>query len=241
MKVSAKTDIGRIRKQNQDYYAYGILDAGITWAVVCDGMGGAAGGYVASSTACRFIEEKLNACLREGMSENSVKNIIQSVIEGANILVFDKSEAEDELAGMGTTCVLAVVCSDTLYVANVGDSRAYRVNSGTIEQLSKDHSVVQQMVDDGRITKEQARIHPDRNIITRALGVSRFVNIDFFRFDYNEGDRILLCSDGLYGCCSDEAMCEIACSCEQDCAEKLVELANSNGGSDNITAVIISE
>ena len=242
MIISAKTDKGIVRENNQDYYLAGEFAGGVTWAVVCDGMGGAMGGNVASETAAKLIAEKLASGYHEGMNDNSVKLLITSVVESANARVYSKSKSDDSLLGMGTTVVLAVVNSDTMYLAHVGDSRIYVVSKDNINQLTTDHSVVQMMVDRGEITREEAKDHPKKNVITRALGVEDSVRIDYDQQVYNEGEIILLCSDGLTNYVSDEDILRICNENDKYClAEKLVDAANAGGGGDNVTVVTLTD
>lgn len=242
MIISAKTDKGIVRENNQDYYLAGEFAGGVTWAVVCDGMGGAMGGNVASETAAKLIAEKLASGYHEGMNDNSVKLLITSVVESANARVYSKSKSDDSLLGMGTTVVLAVVNSDTMYLAHVGDSRIYVVSKDNINQLTTDHSVVQMMVDRGEITREEAKDHPKKNVITRALGVEDNVRIDYDQQVYNEGEIILLCSDGLTNYVSDEDILRICNENDKYClAEKLVDAANAGGGGDNVTVVTLTD
>lgn len=242
MKISAKTDIGLVRSNNQDYYLAGEFANGVTWAVVCDGMGGAMGGNVASETAAKVISDKLTSGYHEGMNDNSIKHLIISAVEAANASVYSKSKSDESLLGMGTTVVLVVINADTMYLAHVGDSRIYVVSKDNINQLTTDHSVVQMMLDRGEISREEAKEHPKKNVITRALGVEDTVRIDYDQEVYNEGEIVLLCSDGLTNFVSDEEILKI-CN-ENDCytfAEKLVEAANEKGGGDNITVVTITD
>ncbi len=241
MKIVAKTDKGKIRKDNQDSYAAGELPGGVTWAVVCDGMGGAAGGSVASSIAVKMISEKITASYQHGMSDNSIRNMLISVIETANTSIYEMSQSIESLNGMGTTVVAAIVRDNMLYLAHAGDSRAYRISDGGIKQLTRDHSVVQDMVEHGEITEEQAKEHPGKHIITRALGVGGDIDVDFSQEDLDAKDIIVICTDGLtnyvetddiYNATRDDHYYEIA--------DRLVNLANENGGGDNITVVAIA-
>ena len=165
MKIAAKSDKGLVRSNNQDSYAAGELPGNVAWAVVCDGMGGAAGGNVASATAVKLISEKIATCYHAGMSDGSIKNLLISAIESANMLVFDTAGQNEALFGMGTTVVAVIINVDRVYVASVGDSRVYIV-SESMFQVTTDHSVVQNMIDNGEITKEEARFHPKKNVIT---------------------------------------------------------------------------
>ena len=242
MKISAKTDIGLVRSSNQDFYLAGEFANGVTWAVVCDGMGGAMGGNVASETAAKVISDKLTSGYHEGMNDNSIKHLVISAVEAANASVYSKSRTDEALNGMGTTVVLAIINEDTMYLANVGDSRIYVVSENSINQLTTDHSVVQMMIDRGEITREEAVDHPQKNVITRALGVEDEVRIDYAQEIYNEGEIVLLCSDGLTNYVKDADILKI-CN-ENDSfslADKLVEAANENGGGDNVTVVTVTD
>ncbi|MBQ8209299.1 MAG: Stp1/IreP family PP2C-type Ser/Thr phosphatase [Clostridia bacterium] len=240
MQFSAKTDVGRYRQSNQDSFLVGELPDSSVFAVVCDGMGGHAGGNVASSTAAERIADEIKKNYRENMTSSSVKNMIESAVVLANLDITEEAEKNTELEGMGTTAVVAVITPVACVVANVGDSRCYRIHSGEIAQLTKDHSLVQEMVDAGLISQEDAANHPRKNIITRALGIADDVKIDFFDTDFVQGDKLLLCTDGLTNHVSDSGIAQIIDELDADsCAEALVALANMNGGTDNITAVVI--
>jgi len=241
LRIVSKTDIGKKRNSNQDSYLTGELPGGVTWAVVCDGMGGAAGGNVASSNAVQIISNRISTNYRDGMSPLSIKNMLISAITAANITVYDMSRANDELDGMGTTVVCALVCDEVAYIAHAGDSRAYAISNNNVYQLTRDHSVVQEMVEMGTITADQAKKHPRRNIITRALGVEPELKIDYCEYDFGENDILLLCTDGLTNFVDDkELMNIIENNTYYEIADKLVESANSNGGGDNITVVAIA-
>lgn len=242
MKFSAETDIGMQRHSNQDCYSVVDLSFGGFCAVVCDGMGGHAGGNIASKTAVECICRELNNNFRENITVASIKNVIENAIVHANLDVLDAAGKNDDLQGMGTTVVIAVLYNGNCIVANVGDSRCYFAHNGEIKQLTKDHSLVQEMVDAGYITADEAVHHPRKNIITRALGIADDVEIDFFEISFGCDDKLLLCTDGLSNHVSDEDILSILTDTDiQNCAEKLISLANKNGGSDNITAVVISE
>lgn len=242
MKISAKSDVGVVRSNNQDYCLAGEFSNGVTWAVVCDGMGGAMGGNIASETAAKTISEKITNGYHEGMNDNSIKHLIISAIEAANATVFSRSCNDEMLRGMGTTAVVSVIKGDSLYMAHVGDSRLYIITKESINQLTTDHSVVQMMIDNGEITAEEAKEHPQKNVITRALGVDENVRIDYSQEIYNEGDIVLLCTDGLTNYVEDAKILEICNAYDSYfLADKLVEIANENGGGDNVTVVTVTE
>lgn len=241
MKISAKSDKGVVRANNQDSYAAGELPGNVVWAVVCDGMGGAAGGNVASATAVKVISEKIATCYHQGMSDNSIRNLLISAVESANALVLDAAKKNESLMGMGTTVVAVIVNVDIVYVASIGDSRAYIV-SDSMFQITTDHSVVQNMIDNGEITKEEARYHPKKNIITRALGIDDVVKADFFREEMDkDNDIVLICTDGLTNYVDEAEICSVVKDSNvYEIADNLVKTANENGGGDNITVVALS-
>jgi len=241
MRIAAKTDIGKVRKQNQDSYAAGELPGGVAWAVVCDGMGGASGGNVASSVAVKMISERIASAYQPGMGTLSIKNMLLSVIERANISLFDMARANESLSGMGTTVVAAIVDGETAYIAHAGDSRAYRANAGGLFQLTRDHSIVQEMVENGEITPDQAKAHPRKNIITRALGAEDSIAIDFQEEVLSPQDVLILCTDGLTNYVeTDDIYAAAQAHSAAEYADRLVELANLGGGGDNVTVVTIA-
>ncbi len=241
LRIVAKTDIGLVRTTNQDSYAAGELPGSVAWAVVCDGMGGVAGGNLASSTAVKLISERISSSYRIGMSGNSIRNLLTSAIIAANISVYDMSQETPELNGMGTTVVVAIIADETVYIAHVGDSRAYILSNGKLNQLTKDHSFVQEMVDSGQLTIDEARDDPRKNLITRALGVNDDIRVDFCQESISEDEVLILCTDGLTNCVDPVEIYELTKDNRfYEYAERLVGRANHNGGSDNITVVTMS-
>ena len=241
LKIVAKTDIGLKRVCNEDSYAAGELPGSVAWAVVCDGMGGATGGNIASSTAVKLISERISSGYHKGMTTNSIRNILISAITAANISVFDASRENPELTGMGTTVVAAILVDGVACIAHAGDSRAYILSKSGLRQLTKDHSFVQEMVDNGSLTEDEAKIDPRKNIITRALGVDEDIRIDFCEEFLDEDDIVLICTDGLTNYVTESEICDITSESNYyEYAEKLVNRANCNGGGDNITVVTLS-
>jgi len=239
------TDIGLVRKTNQDSYAYKVLGDLLACAVLCDGMGGDEG-HLAAQTATSFVEEVLSRDLKPKMSENSLKSVIMSAAIGANALVFEAVQQNVELEGIGTTLTIAVVFGDSVFIAYVGDSRVYHLHGGQEQQLTKDHTVVQMLLDIGEISQEEVETHPKRHLITRAVGVSASVEVDFVEHPFGPGDMLLLCSDGLYNYAGAENMAgpglyaHLQESCKTGSVDNLINLAkNIGGGGDNITAVLI--
>lgn len=239
LRIIGKTDIGKVRENNQDDFAYGLLPDGAAWAVVCDGMGGASGGSVASSIAVHAISEGIESQYTGQSDEKSIQELLLGVLKQANEQVYKKSRDDISLHGMGTTVVACLAKNDTAFIGHAGDSRAYLIKSESLEQLTVDHSVVQEMVDKGQITQEEAQNHPNKNLITRALGVESTLKIDFGAYHFPEGTGVLLCSDGLSNLVDREAIVKAFGDHFDQAAEDLIGLANENGGTDNITAVIV--
>lgn len=241
MKIVAKTDKGLVRENNQDAYAVGELPGEVAWAVVCDGMGGAAGGNIASALAVKVISDKITSSYNEKMRDSSIKNLLDSAITAANIEVYDMAYSRPDLKGMGTTVVAVVVRDNVAHIAHAGDSRAYLVNKDGVEQITVDHSLVQNLIDRGEITKEEAEHHPNKNVITRALGVDKRIDVDFSEIDMQENETLVLCTDGLSNCVNNSEMAEdIKDGQYYAFADRLVKRANKNGGNDNITVVAIA-
>ena len=241
MKIVAKTDKGRVRESNQDAYAVGEFPDEVAWAIVCDGMGGAAGGNIASALAVKVISDKINASYRETMKDSSIVNMLHSALTAANMEVYDMADANPELNGMGTTVVCAIVKGGKAFIAHAGDSRAY-IYDGELKQVTTDHSVVQRLLDSGQITKEEAEHHPYKNRITRAIGVDKSIEIDFDEIELGDDEVLILCTDGLSNYVTDDEMInEVQDGKYYAFADRLVRKANNNGGGDNITVVAISE
>lgn len=240
MKLAGKTDVGRVRQENQDDYRAGELPGGAVWALVCDGMGGAKGGREASQGACNVIEnffQEQYAQCGAGQEEPFLKKALLY----ANRFVFQKAAHEEALAGMGTTAVCALVRSGNVYLCHAGDSRAYLIRDGKLTQLTHDHSYVQELVDCGTITEEEAEHHPQKNIITKALGVDYRLEPEFTAAKLKREDRLLLCTDGLTNMVPVEEMEEmLAQGTFYDLPDRLIEAANAHGGSDNITALLLA-
>ena len=240
MKLAGKTDVGRVRQENQDDYRAGELPGGAVWALVCDGMGGAKGGREASQGACNVIEnffQEQYAQCGAGQEEPFLKKALLY----ANRFVFQKAAHEEALAGMGTTAVCALVRSGNVYLCHAGDSRAYLIRDGKLTQLTHDHSYVQELVDCGTITEEEAEHHPQKNIITKALGVDYRLEPEFTAAKLTREDRLLRCTDGLTNMVPVEEMEELlAQGAFYDLPDRLIEAANAHGGSDNITALLLA-
>ena len=241
MKIVAKTDKGMVRDSNQDAYAVGELPGEVAWAVVCDGMGGAAGGNIASTLAVKVISDKITSSYNSKMRDASIKNLLDSAITAANLEVYDMAYSRPELQGMGTTVVAVIVRDNNAYIAHVGDSRAYIATKHSIEQVTVDHSLVQDLVNQGKITAVEAEHHPKKNVITRAVGVDKQVDVDFSEIDLSGDSTLILCTDGLSNYVTTKEMAEdINDGQYYAFADRLVKRANHNGGGDNITVVAMA-
>ena len=228
--IGARTDTRRIREINEDSY---LVHEPLF--VVADGMGGHNAGDVTSQTAVKAIEERSASA-----SAEDAQSLVE-IVRGANSEIWAKATSDPALSGMGTTCTLLLLDDHRAHIAHVGDSRAYRFHDGTLERITTDHSLVGRMVEEGRLTADEAEHHPQRNIVTRALGVDSDVEVDLLTVDLTEGDRVLLCSDGL-SAMTDRARIEEILRSEPDAqaaADKLVEVANDSGGEDNITVILV--
>ena len=243
MKIFTKTDIGLVRSENQDTVWGEMLSEGACAAVLCDGMGGESQGGLASKIAADVISARIKENFNELMNRNSVRNLLITAVVAANSMVWDTARQKVHEV-MGTTCVAAIVFGGTAYIVNIGDSRAYQLfvqgDDECIRQITKDHSHVQELVDRGEITEEQAKTHPRRNKITRAIGAEANVTPDYFELPMNSGDMLLLCSDGLSAYGDDLDILDICFDSEHEsCCESLVKYAYRNGGNDNISVAFI--
>lgn len=240
MKIDGKSDIGSIRSSNQDYFDFGIFSDKECWGVVCDGMGGANAGNIASKIAAETIRDHLINEFKPGFSKGNIKALMHNAITRANEAVYNASCESIELSGMGTTVVLLIVSSGEIHVAHIGDSRAYKKTMDGIQKLTMDHSYVQNLINIGQITEEEAKIHPKRNIITRALGVRDEVVADYDCFNFDSNEVILACTDGLSNYISDAELNDYIENYRGDELRKqLIDFAIDSGGADNITVLTI--
>ena len=236
------TDPGCVRKQNQDAYRIEQLDRQTLLGVVCDGMGGAKSGNIASTLAVEVFVEEIRRSWVSNMESDRVDQMLRSAVKLANFTVYDQSAQFEEFDGMGTTLVAAVVRKNKATIVNVGDSRAYGINRTGIHQISKDHSLVQMMVDRGDLTPEVAKSYPGKNFITRAIGTEPMVLCDIFHWPVTKGDYLLLCSDGLSNMLDDqEILFEVVHGVnKQKCCKRLLDIAKMRGSPDNVTSILVS-
>lgn len=235
------TDAGCVRSQNQDTYQIEELDRNTLLCVVCDGMGGAKSGNVASSLAADVFVQEVRRTFLPGMEQGQIDQMLLGAVKLANFTVFDQAQQFEEFSGMGTTLVAALIKGEEVTVANVGDSRAYGINCNGIHQLTVDHSLVEMMVQRGEVLPEEAKNYPGKNYITRAIGTEATVECDLFHMDAQRGDCLVLCTDGLSNMIDDqEILFEVVHGIKkQFCCQRLLEIAKNRGAPDNVTGVLI--
>ena len=241
MNVWTITDVGAVRQQNQDACRVEAPLPGQMLLMVCDGMGGARAGNIASELAVSAFGDAVLERLADPERAGDIGQVLKESVEVANRVVFHRANTDPACLGMGTTLVAALVTDQGCYVVNVGDSRAYTVNDEGIRQITRDHSLVEDLVRRGEITPDQARIHPQKNLITRALGAGELVRADLFEEPRVPGAFLLLCSDGLSNVVTDqEILYEIIHGGEpSDCCKRLLDTALSRGAPDNVTAILL--
>ena len=235
------TDPGCVRKQNQDTFLIQQLDRNTLLCVVCDGMGGAKSGNIASSLAAEVFAQEIGRCWHSNMDREKIDQMLHSAVKLANFTVYDQAQQFTEFDGMGTTLVAALIRNRKVTVVNVGDSRAYGIDQNGIFQITKDHSLVQMMVDRGSLTPEQAKAYPGKNLITRAIGTEATVMCDIFHLDVAKGDFFLLCSDGLSNMMDDqEILFEVVHGVNKaHCCKRLLNIAKNRGAPDNVTSILV--
>ncbi len=236
-----KSDVGKVRRNNEDSFKITESDEWVS-ALVCDGMGGVRGGEIASELAvCVYTDILFKEIGKSGetLSGQIIKNAMLTAVAEANESVVKRAARDISLEGMGTTLVAAFVWRNKAFVVNVGDSRLYRMYKGQLYQVTKDHSFVQYLVDNGKITEEEAKEHPNRNVITRALGIGEIVEPDFFMVE--DFDSLLLCSDGLVNYVPQDEICKTINTVigVKSKVKNLINAAKDGGGGDNITVVLL--
>lgn len=235
------TDPGCVRTSNQDAIIVEKLDRSTLLCVICDGMGGAKAGNVASSLASDVFVQEVKRSYKADLAPDKVDQMLQNAVKLANFTVFDQAQQFDEFTGMGTTLVAVLVQNKFATFVNVGDSRAYKIADDGIQQITVDHSLVQMMVDRGELTPEMARSYPGKNYITRAVGTESMTQCDVFHRRLAKGDYLLLCSDGLTNLIDDqEILFEVAHGADkQQCCQTLLDIAKKRGAPDNVTCMLI--
>ena len=235
------SDTGKVRSQNQDAFRIEELDRHTVLAAVCDGMGGAKSGNIASRLAIDVFTDEVLRSYKPGMGPEQVGQLLENAVKLANFTVYDQARQFEDFAGMGTTLVAALVSGKNAAVINVGDSRCYHITRDDIRRVTVDHSLVQLMVDRGELTEEQARDYPGKNYITRAVGTEPTVESDIFHIRVERGDALLLSSDGLHNEVDDqEILFEVVHGVNNDnCCQRLLDIANMRGSPDNVTSVLV--
>ena len=228
-----------MRKSNQDAFKVNTLPDGGGWAVVCDGMGGANGGNVASKMAIDIISSNIIENYRDKSDDNSIRNLLISGISSANTQIYEKACADPALEGMGTTVVCVLLAGGVAHIAHAGDSRAYLFNNEEFTAVTKDHSIIQTMLENGQLSEDEARTHPKKNIITRAVGVDDKIDVDYTEVYLKDDDALLICTDGLTNYVTPDDIYKCIKRDIKRAPKNLVALANKNGGGDNITVVLI--
>lgn len=239
--VFAKSDIGKARELNQDYYYISQETDEPKIYILADGMGGYKGGEIASKLATdsvrKYIQSNFDSTNKE---KEEILKLIKSAVEYANMVVYEKSKEVPELEGMGTTIEICLIYNNKAYIGHIGDSRIYRIRKEVIRKLTKDHSYVQKLVEDKKITREEAKVHPKKNMLTRALGCTAYVEPDLRARNFEKGDVFIICSDGLTNMVEEKRIYELVKEDITTAADKLIMEANDAGGYDNITVIIIS-
>ncbi|MBR5126464.1 MAG: Stp1/IreP family PP2C-type Ser/Thr phosphatase [Oscillospiraceae bacterium] len=235
------TDPGCVRKQNQDAYQMEWLDRNSLLCVVCDGMGGAKSGNIASTLAVDVFVQEVRQSWKLRMDQEKIDQILRNAVKVANFTVYDQAQQFEEFDGMGTTLVAVLIHGKKATVINVGDSRAYGIDMTGIRQITKDHSLVQMMVERGEIKPEMAKTYPGKNFITRAIGTEATIMSDLFHLDVMKGDYFLLCSDGLSNMMDDqEILFEVVHGVNKShCCKRLLDIAKNRGAPDNVTSVLV--
>ncbi|MBO5478203.1 MAG: Stp1/IreP family PP2C-type Ser/Thr phosphatase [Clostridia bacterium] len=240
MKIFANTDLGKARDMNEDFYYIATDQDELKLYILADGMGGYNGGEIASRLATASVKSYIETNF-SGIEHDreSILKLIESSIEYANMIVYEKAKENAELVNMGTTLEVCLIYNNKAFIGHIGDSRIYRIRKEFIRKLTKDHSYVEQLVEDGTITKEEAENHPKKNMLMKALGCTPYVEPDVMVKGFLKGDVILICSDGLTNMVKEEEIFEIVKSNIENSSNKLVNRANEMGGYDNITVIII--
>ncbi len=241
MQSWALTDPGCVRTQNQDTYHIAQLDRNTLLCVLCDGMGGAKSGNIASTLAADVFVQEVKRVWTGSLDKEKINQMLRSAVKLANFTVFDQAAQIEDFTGMGTTLAAVLVKGKDVTVVNVGDSRVYKVDKNGISQLTRDHSLVQMMVERGDLTPELAKSYPGKNFITRAIGTETVAECDLFHHKVEKGDCLLLCSDGLSNMMDDqEILFEVVHGVSKEhCCQRLLDIAKNRGAPDNVTSVLI--
>ncbi len=236
----AKTDTGKVREMNQDAYYISDSSSEVKLYILADGMGGYKGGEIASNLAIKCTRNYIENNFKDTPKDReSLIQLVASSMEYANMIVYEKSKEDKEFEGMGTTLEVCLIYNNKIYIGHIGDSRIYRIRKDFMRKLTTDHSYVQKLVKDGTITKEEAEVHPKKNMLLKALGCNAFVEPDVSVKGFLKDDILLISSDGLTNMVKQEDIFQIATGNIEKAPQRLIDLANQHGGMDNITVIII--
>ena len=240
MRILVKTDVGKARDLNEDSYYVPQEEEDLKLFIVADGMGGYNGGEIASSLAIKAAKNYIETnFISTPKDRESILELIKSSMQYANMVVYEKSKEDDELKGMGTTLEICFIYENKMYIGHIGDSRIYRIRKHIIRKLTNDHSYVETLVKDGKITREEAKTHPKKNMLMKALGCTDYIEPDVFVRGFLKDDIILMSSDGLTNMIDEQEIFNIITNNKKNASEMLIQKANDNGGYDNITALIV--
>ena len=240
MRVLVKTDVGKARDLNEDSYYVPQEDDDLKLFIVADGMGGYNGGEIASSLAIKAAKNYIETnFISTPKDRESILELIKSSMQYANMVVYEKSKEDDELKGMGTTLEICFIYENKMYIGHIGDSRIYRIRKHIIRKRTNDHSYVETLVKDGKITREEAKTHPKKNMLMKALGCTEYIEPDVFVRGFLKDDIVLMSSDGLTNMIDEQEIFNIITNNKENASEMLIQKANDNGGYDNITALIV--
>lgn len=239
-KAFATSDVGKAREINEDYFYISYPDDKLQLFILADGMGGYNGGEIASQMAVTAAKNYIMTNFDEANTNKDVLvELVKSSIKYANMVVYEKAQENSELTNMGTTIDVCLIYQSKAFIAHIGDSRVYRLRNEFFRKLTKDHSYVQRLIDDGELTKDEAMVHPKKNMLMKALGCEEFIEPDGMVRGFLKGDVILMCSDGLTNMVQEDEIKQIIKENPTDATKLLVQRANDLGGADNITAIII--
>ncbi len=242
MQIAGMTDVGMSRENNQDTFSYGFISDTVGYAIVCDGMGGENGGDIASNMAKDIIVSRLQQGFHPEMDQNQIRNLLLTAISAANIEINLKAAENPTLVGMGTTVVAVILTNDYAYISHVGDSRAYLYRDKQLSQITTDHSIVQELISQGKLSEDDAAEYPHKNLLTRAVGAHKSVNVDYLEIEIEENDQLLLCTDGLSNFCSEDVISQhLEAETPELSCKLLINAACESGGFDNITAIVIKQ
>ena len=240
MKGFAKTDVGKAREMNQDYYSIPSPENDLQLYILADGMGGYNGGEIASRLAAETTKNYIqNNFKKIEHDKEAILKLVKDAMEYANMVVYEESKKDENLQGMGTTLDVCFIYNSKIYIGHVGDSRIYLIKKDIARKITKDHSYVQQLVEDKKITREEAEHHPKKNMLLKALGCTSYVEPDIRARNLEKDDMLLMCSDGLTNMVEENKIYEVVRENKEKAPEILVNLANNAGGYDNITVITI--